>query len=158
MPLWRDLRAARLATPEALLRRFSVRVAPVPILEMARDVEVSLWRQAGVPWAGALRASTTRADIWVSDVIALPMRRWAVAHLLGHLFLHDFSEQYFFYENVEAGNSIRERQADDWAADVLAPRWLLLPVLQSGLTIEALANLFQITRAGMALAMERLRR
>lgn len=84
--------------------------------------------------------------------------RWAVFHALGHLRLHR-GNQFALSSNGRAADVAKqERQAEEWAADLLMPRSDLLEAIVDGAEAEEIADLFDVPFDRVAFAISLLGR
>jgi Zn-dependent peptidase ImmA (M78 family) len=93
--------------------------------------------------------SEDKAIISVSQDSGLRRRRFSVAHELGHWALHrgrQFECRSSDIDNAANGPLDPERQADDYAADLLMPWYLFMPLLAQSKQVDlALLELMQNT-------------
>jgi hypothetical protein len=77
MPLWLDLRNQNFS-PTGLLSWFSVTDAPVPVFEIAAELEVPVIPvdNAAITWLAAARFTTAEAHIWVHERDQEPCQRF----------------------------------------------------------------------------------
>jgi Zn-dependent peptidase ImmA (M78 family) len=151
-PPWVAARRDRLG-PEALLRLFEVQAPPVPVERMIERLGVPLHRTRNKGWHGALVSSETRAEIWYDDSVVLGRQRFTMAHELGHLMLHPLGLDYRAIHS--AGSKDRkEVEADQFAAELLMPGWMLRAYMQATTDVGKLAEHFQVSEQAMAIRLQ----
>ncbi|WP_395835549.1 ImmA/IrrE family metallo-endopeptidase [Archangium violaceum] len=149
LPLWRSLRAQGQINPDYLLSLFSVHFPPVDVHGIARQLGVIVHHVSNPGWSGAVSSTDTRAEVWLA-VGDRPVReRFTLAHELGHLFLHPLGVAYRD-AHYEPGTSTIEAQANNFAASLLMPDWMVRVAMQStGGDVQRLARLFDVSESAM---------
>lgn len=83
-------------------------------------------------------------------------RRFTIAHEIAHFVLHQDEIGDGVYDDAlyRSGLPMRvEFEASKLAADILMPWHLLSPAMQSGYTVESLANLFHVSKSAMSIRL-----
>lgn len=154
-PPWVSARRERL-TPNQLLGMFEVVAPPVPIDLLCAKLGVELQYVGQPGWDGALTVEDGFAFIWIDDSVSRTRQRFTIAHELGHLFLHPDSVK--FRDRITMlGIDPKEREANQFAAELLMPEWMLATFMP-GRTIEELAALFEVSPQAMGIRVQALRR
>jgi Zn-dependent peptidase ImmA (M78 family) len=82
-------------------------------------------------------------------------QRFSIAHELGHLLLHDPGQR--FRDNFSSmGLDLREIQANQFAAKLLMPSWMVNAYARVGARLTALAGLFDVSPQAMRIRLEQL--
>lgn len=158
-PKWLELKKAnrgRPITPNDLLREFGIIGPPIDIEEIISLLEVDLVRVHAPGWYGAVAAdeSTGQATIWVKAGDAPVRQRFTMAHEVGHLLLHPSGVAY--RDNSFRGGW-KEREANQFAADLLMPPWMLGPLtLHYGGDESALAGIFDVSQEAMGYQVQKV--
>jgi hypothetical protein len=151
-PLWKQLKQ-RVAAND-LLRMFRVTRPAVPIHDIVRGLGVQLHEVPNPGWSGAVNSNVSTAAIWVRVGDSLARQRFTIAHELGHLLLHEAGAE---YRDDTFRGTPKEYQANDFAADLLMPLWMLDPVAASfGRDPGRLAGIFQVSEQAMKIRLGRL--
>lgn len=139
---------------DALSEPYSV--PPIPVLEIAEqqgvDVIFADFNDAGSRVAGFCDFEEARLYVNASDSLA--RQTFTIAHELGHWVLHkDFFDRtpnaYRIlprFQRTEPGNPY-EQEANCFAANLLVPKRLLLPVKSA--PVARLAGIFSVSREMM---------
>jgi Zn-dependent peptidase ImmA (M78 family) len=155
-PPWVSARRERM-TPNGLLRMFEVNAPPVPVDVLCAKLGVELQYVHQPGWDGALTLEEEGAAfIWVDDAVSHTRQRFTIAHELGHLFLHH-GELKFRDHITMLGIDPMEREANQFAAELLMPEWLLRTFMTDR-TVDELAALFDVSPQAMGIRMQALRR
>jgi predicted transcriptional regulator len=153
--LWRALKE-RHASADDILRLFNVIRPPVPVARIIQNLGVHLSPVPNPGWSGAVQSSDTRAEIWFSSTESGTRQRFTMAHELGHLMLHDVGQA---FRDLTFNGSPQELQANEFAASLLMPIWMLDPVAMSiGADVATLASMFHVSPAAMSVRLGRLGR
>ncbi len=154
-PLWRRFRRIQSDPADAVLRRFGIVDAPVPVERIARGlgVHVELSYQTG--FAGESITDSRRAVIRVNGLDARVRQRFTMAHELGHVLLHDTGRHFRDAEFMPSTHE--EVEANAFAADLLMPPWMVWPALSAiGYDPKQLANVFDVSVASMEYRLRQL--
>jgi Zn-dependent peptidase ImmA (M78 family) len=93
--------------------------------------------------------------VWVNSANAPTRQRFTIAHELGHALLHEegvFRDAAF----APAGNR-EERDANDFAAALLIPLWMLEPIVTNHRRATAeVASLFDVSPGALGIQLEKL--
>ncbi|MDB4988348.1 MAG: hypothetical protein JWN04_3526 [Myxococcaceae bacterium] len=149
-PLWLCMKAEQ-STPDQILRHFRVSAPPIDVLGMAQSMGVQILHTTGRNWSGALRAAEDAATIYLADGDSHERQRFTIAHELGHLMLHPLGLEYRdLIDPTAPGSSVREREANAFAAELIMPEWLVrVTVDRLGSNIRALAEAFRVSESAM---------
>ncbi len=157
---WLRLRDVQ-AHPTRVLEAARISRPPVPVHQLAMFIGVEVVTRDGTHWTARLVAPdvSTRPRIELASRLSHQERQWWIAHLLGHLIHDPFPiEQVVGGVDGEDPTSRACAVADEWAADLVAPYWLVEPALYSGrVTWEQLANMFDLPVRTMQALVERIR-
>lgn len=130
MATWQKLRG-RDNPQQAANRIFwylMIEFPPVDVVGIASAIGVDVLYRKDPGWSGALRSSSSgEATIWINEAESMERRRFTVAHLIGHLILHQIGEE--FREGMFSG-SLQETEANRFAVELLAPLWMVEGSLQ----------------------------
>lgn len=145
----RGLRRPRLVyardCARTVLDRYDVASPPVPVREIARREGFTVRDH---PDLGALRARLRGELIEVAETDSEPVKRFSIAHELGHHFLKTAHE-----DGREA-----EIEANAFAGELLVPGPQLLAAVEQTTSAAALANRFQVSQAALRIAAEHHRK
>lgn len=148
-PLWKHFRDQR-ADAIALLAAFRIAGPPVDVFGLALRLGVQVMQVPRPGWCGALDASSGNAHVWLDEGDALVRKRFTLAHELGHLMMHDLSLAY--RDTARQVGNLKEIEANRFAADLLMPRWLVIPYYRAANgDVAKLAHLFQVSEAAMGI-------
>ncbi len=121
---------------EGLLNRSGVTKAPVPVQQIARDLNIEVrFSPTREDVSGALVVKGGAAFIAVNDAHHENRQRFTIAHEIGHFYLHDPKEGAHFDEDFRVygrnGKSStatdpKEVEANQFAAELLMPQKFLL--------------------------------
>lgn len=114
---------------EEILARFDIKGIPVPIEEVARQLDIRISRAPSKDFSGLLIRKDSRALIGVNSNEAPVRQRFTIAHELGHFILHPQQDAFVDFRKDRTSKEIkpqRERHADMFAAALLMPRRALL--------------------------------
>lgn len=145
----------------AVVQRHQTR-APVQTVPLAQELGLTVWH---VPnWPDDLSGKIVKSDaqggasgyaIYVNQSHHPNRRRFTTAHEIAHFILHD---QFIGDGLVDDGlyrsrlSNAMEAQANNLAADILMPRFLLNQHIASGITsIAQLAQIFQVSESAMSI-------
>jgi hypothetical protein len=155
-PLWLRANAERW-TPDRLLSHFGVGSPPVDVIAIARGLGAEVHFMRGSKWEGAVDSRPEgSARIFVrTDGIAQTRQRFCVAHETGHLLLHEPGRAYRD-DFSSSGQSISEIQANNFAANLLMPSWLVNAYATGGVRVAQLAKLFDVSQPAMEIRLKSL--
>ena len=161
-PLWLDVRHNREAGDKPhhmanyVLHRMGITRPPVPVEAIARNLGVKVIHKANLGPAGILQSTREEAIMWVNGSDSGVRQRFTIAHELGHLLLHTIGIQ-FRDHTFGPSRDLKETEANDFAAALLMPLWLLEPiVVGSKRGTEALADLFDVSVAALNVQLSKL--
>ena len=137
--------------PEVLAARYGYRTAPIPVRDLVRDLGIHLSEVQSPGWSGASRHHDNgEGYIWVRADEIEPRKRFTIAHELGHLLLHLTEPGMELRSVAGMERNWKERQADQFAADLLMPMALLEPWAEKlGWRNDALARKFKVSKSAM---------
>ncbi|MGA9525959.1 MAG: ImmA/IrrE family metallo-endopeptidase [Myxococcaceae bacterium] len=150
-PLWKTLKEER-AGADDILRTLGIAFPPVDVQAVAQRLGITLgWSDHH---SGELRVEGDDALILIRKGEALVRQRFTVAHELGHLMLHSVDRAYRHNDSTFAGNTM-EIQANQFAADLLMPLWMMDPAAQAfGADLKKLAQLFKVSEQAAKLRFQ----
>jgi Zn-dependent peptidase ImmA (M78 family) len=143
---WICAKHGRMA-PELMLEWVGVTAPPVDPEAVAEALDVFVSADDLGRYTSVLAMSDRLAGILVNNAAEPRERRFAIAHELGHLVLHEAGE---FRDADFRGDQPIEVEANLYAARLLMPAGWLEPRLDRGDSVEALAVAFGVTEARMA--------
>lgn len=154
-PLWRHLRRSS-APVAALLEHFRVLRPAVPVLDIARGLGAVILRAANPGWSGAVQVGRDgRVELWLDSAGTEARQRFTLAHLLGHLLLHEPAAHARGCSSFRG--SRQEAEANRFAMLLLMPRHLLDEESRAvGGDVEQLAQRFGVSKVIMAARLSRL--
>lgn len=128
---------------------------PIPVLEIAQQQGVDVVFTTFGPHTDKVAGCCdfAKSKIFVNKTDNLGRQMFTMAHELGHWMLHKdivahFPEQYQVLPRFhKAAKTPIEQEADRFAAELLVPKKLLLPV--KGASVSALAKIFGVSREMM---------
>jgi Zn-dependent peptidase ImmA (M78 family) len=137
--------------------------APVKVTPIARELGAPVYRVGDWPSSisGMLKKKAGTESgyaIYVNGQHSDLRRRFTIAHEIGHLVLHQHLIKDGIVEDAllraEGMSNAVETAANSFAADILMP-WSLLNTAQANgtNTIEALADLFQVSKDAMSIRL-----
>lgn len=142
-----------------VLRSFHAEFPPINVEKIIAGMELLLIRDKNLTESGMLDASQNPKRIIVNASDHMYNQRFTMAHELGHLFLHNEEKEILFRNRVPHDqNTIKEQQANEFAASLLVPLWLLEPIVSSGkqYTGNKLSELFQVSKGTIGFQLKKL--
>ena len=160
-----------------LTEKFQIKSAPVPVREIALGLGIDIIEyNLGDGASGVLLIDNDRATIGINPNDPPVRQRFTISHEIGHFIYHRTSSQlfvdkdFFIKKYRNPNNSYtqeefkQEQQANNFAAALLMPRWLLEIEINSididDYTelelIEFLAKRFQVSVSAMSYRMANL--
>lgn len=91
---------------------------PIPIEEIVKWLEIDLVYKSGLICSSALNSTGERPIIYVRSEDLPIHQRFAIAHQLGHLFLHEPGFHDYKLPDIRSDS---ERECNQFAADLLLP-------------------------------------
>jgi len=147
--------AAPAYVAEFVLRTLGVVTPPVDVHEIAARLGVQVRNVPSPGWLGAVDPTAEPAMIWINDASARVRKRFTLAHELGHLLLHPLTSRHRDASFARPADKI-EKDANEFAASMLAPLWMLEPMLSNPRTTkEQLARMFDISDGAMAMQLSK---
>lgn len=157
-PLWLRWKEAGYTSAD-ILADFEIKTAPVDVYGLAMAMGVHVHELPEPGWEGAVQSTQTRADIWVREDAPLVRRRFTLAHELGHLMLHPLGELFRDADPGVIEHPLPERQANLFAASLLMPRAMVLPlVYETPLSVEQMARMFVVSQHAMSIRVAEVMR
>jgi Zn-dependent peptidase ImmA (M78 family) len=95
------------------------------------------------------------AHIYVNVGQALTRQRFTVAHEIGHLILHEPGRA-FRDTWSSTDTNIAEVQANNFAANLLMPSWMVNALASGGTYVESLADKFRVSPEAMRYRLQNL--
>lgn len=139
-----------------VLRRMRVTRPPVPVERIASDLGVKIIRKPSLSMAGVLQSTRADATMWINGSDHPHRQRFTIAHELGHLLLHAIGTQ-FRDHAFGPSSDWKETQANDFAAALLMPLWLLEPIVTgSRRGTKDLSELFEVSVAALNVQLSKL--
>jgi Zn-dependent peptidase ImmA (M78 family) len=152
---WRTLRAIKPRMPaDELLRMFSITTPAVPVEGMVQTMGIDLYEE----WIGAAGEADSRGEraiIRVNKGDHIVRQRFTIAHELGHLLWHPLGVQhrdpdFSRWEPIEM-------EANNFAAELLMPEWMVRPATAVAESVEQLARMFEVSTPAMKFRLKNLR-
>lgn len=156
-PLWKRMRRMR-PSADTLLRTFRITRPAVDVEVLARAMGIDVRFVRWAPHHGRVEIDGDRAVIEVPTFGQVPFRRrFTIAHELGHLMMHDVDEAFRSTGSDWFSTDPLEVEANQYAADLLMPLWMLEPVAMSfGPDVPRLARMFQVSEQAMRIRLGKL--
>jgi Zn-dependent peptidase ImmA (M78 family) len=173
----RKVQKARAAAIE-LLEAAQITTIPIDVQKIAEQKASVIFKSLDEGISGALvPMETSGYVILVNDTQAPVRQRFTIAHELGHLMLHAYTtthaDRVFRFRDAQSSQGVatEEIEANQFAAELLMPRHLLLERLQREDTLEfapqdddkhfeqllaELANEFEVSKQAMAIRLSAL--
>lgn len=138
---WHFLREKGLTSPDDILREFGIVTAPIPVMELTKELGIDLVFVPSDTYKSALNPKISK--IVINSNNSLYEQRFAVAHEIGHLMLHSLDKIY--RDQSFDNDTLEEIQANKFAKDLLTPIWLVNTYRnQLNISNEQLSKIFQI--------------
>lgn len=139
-----------------VLRRLGIERPPVPVELIALQLGVLLKEQASTEWIGKVDPTVDPPAIWINSSDALVRQRFTMAHEIGHLLLHPLNRLLRDTTFARPGDVIEE-EANEFAASLLMPLWMLEPVAKIPNTKASdLAAWFKVSPGALAIQLRKL--
>lgn len=152
-PLWWKMKKSG-ARAVDILEKFHVRRPIVEVEAIAHALGVPVVHVANPGWSGAVKSEGTKAVIWLDQAESEERKRFTIAHELGHLLLHPPGME---FRDSSFGGDQLEREANEFAADILMPLWMLEPIaVKLGSSTKQLAKTFGVSSAAMSVRLAKL--
>lgn len=121
--------------------------------EVLEKLDIQLIIDEKIPYEGKVVVEENDGKIMSSIYLKnnfsnIGRKRFTIAHELGHLFLHQKFEEGIFKDSVFYRNlkfTTEELEANEFAANLLMPKVHFIEVLESGKTIEEIADIFNVS-------------
>lgn len=128
-----------------ILRRSGVKHPPVSVNDIARRLGVEVLFKSNPGWEGAMDSTIDPPVIWVNSDNHPVRQRFTVGHELGHILLHPLGQLFRDRTFAEPGDRL-EHEANEFAAAILMPLWLLEPIVTSSRrSPKELVELFNVS-------------
>jgi Zn-dependent peptidase ImmA (M78 family) len=139
-----------------ILRSYGVKSPPVPIEAIAKWLQVRVEKRPNPGWDGSVDTTQNPPVVSINAATAGTRQRFTLAHELGHALLHP-SGKLFRDTTFSSSGDRLEREANEFAAAILIPMWLLEPiVINKRLKTSELANMFDVSPGAMSIQLEKL--
>lgn len=134
--------------------------APVKVFSLARAMKIDLRKSSGLgdQISGLIRKNSDSSYTIVTNAThSTARRRFTVAHEIAHYALHrdligDGVTDDVLYRSGLSGQE--ERQANNYAANLLMPWHLIIPELEKGInSIGELAEKFKVSKTAMSIRL-----
>lgn len=111
-----------------ILTHFKVTGAPVPVEQIAEKMNIQINYAPSFEYSGILIRKNGGALMGINTNESPARRRFTIAHELGHFFLENTTAVSIDYRDSSnrPEKTIFEKRADDFAANLLMPRQLLV--------------------------------
>ncbi|WP_373047164.1 ImmA/IrrE family metallo-endopeptidase [Vulgatibacter sp.] len=162
--LWKQMKDAGYRAND-LLRHFGISEPAVDVEAIATSMGIEVRETVQPGWSGALDMRGETPVIWVQANEVPARKRFTIAHELGHLLLHPVRKVAFRDRVVASNDGVdqydgtpkQEYEANDFAASLLMPLWMLDPlVMEHGADAMTLAQLFGVSKGAMRIRLGRL--
>lgn len=148
---------------QSLHAKFDIRQVPVPVEEIAEQLNIRVKRAPSNEFSGMLLRKDGKALIGINSDESSVRQRFTIAHELGHFFLHPAKDVFVDYrDNHYKGNegdpvrNLKERTANVFASAFLIPRKLIIEdvsrIIKEGIfesEVIALARKYEVSREAM---------
>ncbi|WP_438014953.1 ImmA/IrrE family metallo-endopeptidase [Sorangium sp. So ce315] len=139
-----------------VLRRLGIEHPPVPVELIALQLGVRLKEQASSEWIGKVDPTVDPPVIWINRSDALVRQRFTLAHEIGHLLLHPLNRMFRDTTLARRGD-LREEEANEFAAALLMPLWMLDRFAKSKqFDATAIADFFKVSHGALAMQLKKL--
>lgn len=142
-PLWLSLKRRRLSAVE-LLDHFGMDEPPIDVERLARRMGVEIAHEHDYRYSGRLESAESPvpyAHIFVNPLEPRKRQRFTIAHELGHLMKHPVGVQ---WRDTDYKGTPQEREANNYAAALLMPAWMLEQYAQVTTDPRSLATAFDV--------------
>lgn len=142
-----------------ILDHLGIRRPPVDVEAIAGEIGVRVVSSApDSRWDGVLVVSEEGPpEIRVNGGYPRDLRRFAIAHELGHLMLHSRSRRVFRDAAGVTEDTPEERQANRFAVSLLMPAWMVQRVgVEFGVDVPALARIFDVSQEAVCIQLRNL--
>lgn len=158
-PLWKSMKDSAY-TPDQILDFLGIAEPPIDVDAIAHQLGVLVRSVANPGWSGALRSSERVARVFVDSQDPAVRRRFTLAHELGHLMLHPLGTEFRDRESQPLQALPRkEREANQFAEELLMPEWLVRPYVDVlNADLAKLASAFCVSRMAMEIRLQTLYR
>lgn len=157
-PLWRMWRLRFYdMNADHVLNHFQIRKPPIPVRDIVLKCGikiVSLDESEKVSGLANVADDNSTAEIGIKTGDSQARQRFTLAHELGHVLLH--REQLSFRDEQFSRHSHAEIEANNFAAELLMPSWLIWPLVDADKTPEAISAIFQVSRVAAEYRLLRL--
>lgn len=151
LPLWKKIRheLPQDITPRDaathVLHRLNIEAPPVLIEGIAKQLDVRVIKKPHHEYAGEVNPQSSPATIIVRGSDHGVRQRFTIAHELGHLLFDKLTTQHrdTFFANPR---TLAEIRANDFAASLLVPLWMLESMAMSKpRTTAQLSEIFEVS-------------
>lgn len=154
-PLWLRANTERWSADQ-LLAHFQIGMAPIDVFAIAHGLGAELHFVRNAEWDGAVDSKRDgSARIFVSVDTADVRQRFTVAHEVGHLLLHEPGRAHRD-KFSSSGLDIAEIQANNFAAELLMPAWLVGAHVGPGINVAQFARAFGVSTQAMEFRLKKL--
>lgn len=150
--MWQRMKASRFDAGDVLFY-LGMRVPPIDPWEIARHLDVEVREVESPGWSGAVQSDATNAVAWLDAGEPKLLRRFTLAHELGHLLLHATGK---LFRDISFDGSPEEQQANMFARRLLMPPSMLHVIYNHVGDVERVAEVFEVPRTTMRLWLEYL--
>ena len=149
---WKSLRLRQpKVRPDELLNYFDIQEPAVPVESILRGLGIKVQSMNLFEFAGEVISTEDDAQILVNSEDAHVRRRFTMAHECGHLLWHPNKNHFRDASADFGGFSHLEVEANQFAADLLMPPWLIWPAVgRFGKNVDRLAAIFDVSTAAMS--------
>lgn len=152
VPLWKQMKDARVTSPPKILEYFGIRLPPVDVEAIAQQMDVVVYRTDMEESSGAIVSTVREAQIYVHYSDHPWRQRFTIAHELGHLMLQQPGFRH--RDNPNFTGDWREVQANRFAAELLMPADMVgIGLISTGGDTRRLARLFNVSEAAMTVRL-----
>lgn len=150
---------------EKILELTKVTEVPVDVSDMPKKLDIVVKYAPSSEFSGLLYRKDGKAFMAINSKDSEVRQRFTVAHELGHFFLHTQKDTFveFRNNNTQTSRSLKEIQANQFAAALLMPRKNLLKDIavyrETGITDEViltLAERYQVSEKSMNYRLQNL--
>ncbi|WP_437654708.1 ImmA/IrrE family metallo-endopeptidase [Sorangium sp. So ce1182] len=139
-----------------VLRRLEIEQPPVPVELIVLQLGIRLKEQPSAEWIGQVDPTVDPPVISINSDDALVRQRFTMAHEIGHLLLHPLNRMFRDTTLARRGD-VREEEANEFAASLLMPLWMLDRFAKSKrYDATAIAGFFKVSYGALAMQLKKL--
>lgn len=160
MPVWALLKAEISGTDKShhvanrVLKTLGITRPAVDVHDVARRLGIVVKEPPVHPVAGEITSTENSALVQLNGIEPPVRRRFTLAHEIGHLLLHPSGRR---FRDVTFEGNPEESEANQFAADLLMPLWMLDAYASAyGNNVAMLAKTFAVSQHAMQIQVDKL--